>query len=371
MSKQSKMIKTFQDIVKRVPNSVLQKAFSANGLIAGQKADRTLEKTISLIDANKKEDIDSLNKIIKWYFQDYLLHGEKAVFFYEINEEESIELIKYFKKFTVEDSVFIDNYPLCVPDSLLSKYIEESALVETRGYDSGVALIFSSVRKYTNQSELPKKFLTAEALAKYSDASKIFAIENRYRQFFDVVTIFPSGMVEIRIDNPKLDLSKQMPVKERANAFISIVHILEEYVSVALGRRWALPEPYNLLDTVDNIFTKRKEGNVRLINFTTSNSNAKQSKATHRDLNDCCRDDAFVKAGIKEVKTISPYRIHVNWERDGKYFVDLYILGTIYNLDKSKSPLNEAIISRVRSKTDYDFIRNKVLKHFNDEKKTE
>lgn len=355
--------RAFQDITNRAQNSILQKQFRRDShLIAGQTAEKTMEKVADWLDKGAEKDIIALEKVIDWYFEDYFYHGEKATRFYEISSKHTEQLIRQLKHKSKSNK----NFAVCYPLTLDHEHIKakKSKLVEVVPFDDGIAMVFSTVRYYTERVKIKPRQLKKDIRKLYSDVDEFIGDRKRYRQFFDIVVIQPDGKVEIRIDNPLLDGTKHMPAKERSKAFSEIEYAFDKLSNGVISKKRTLPQPLNLIYAVDNIYFKPNEGRVKQINFSTANHSAKKIVASKVDRNACCRSDLFTRAGTKAVtdegEVISPYRIYVNWNKQNSY-PELHILGTSRNLDVSKNPINEAIITKCQTKSDYDFIREKVL----------
>ena len=358
--------KAFWDITNRVSNSVIQKRFrSLGGLTAGQSAIKTRDKISDIVQQNKPKDIAILHDVINWYLNDYFFHGEKGVHIYDAEPEIVTAIIESLKQITIPESPYQLHFPWTVPHNDFDETSSQSHLVKITEYDDGLAVIFSTTRYYTERVVISKNHLKEDLQDNYSDVLEFVGDRKKYRQFFDMLIIKPDGHIEMRIDNPVLDGSKQMPYPERKKAFSEVAYAFNELISTGTGLTWTLPIPANLIYTIDILYRKKLEGQVRQINFTTDDSGSKEIKVNASDKNACCRRDLFTKAGTKAVheegQEISPYRIFINWEKELSHFPELQILGTKHNLDVSKNPINEAIISKCLTKSDYDFIRDKVL----------
>lgn len=365
------LLEFFESVLVRIPMSVVQKVFRSKKLTAGQNIDGTLLKIKSYLD-HQPEEVDGdndpedyirlLNEIADWYTSDYLLHGEKAVHFYEVSPSLASKAIDYFDRLDIPESIYQESYPLTVSDSELSKDDTETHLVDVSPHDDGIAVVYSTVRYYTERIDFTEAALNQSARELYSDAQGFHAVRHHYRQFFDVLIIYPDGRLEVRVDNPLMDKNKRLFVIERDKAFKRVKRLFEGALTSYLKSTTRLPAPKNLLGVVDRIYFTEGEGIVRLIKFTTNNSNAKEAKANSRIHDDCCRKDVFTEAGTKAVNgDINPYRIHVKWSVGDEKYIELRLLGTVDNIDIANTPLNEAIITKAFTKTQYEVIREKIL----------
>lgn len=365
----SDLLETFRDIVERVPVSIFQKAFKLQDLTAGQTGRKTLDKVEGILSNQKDKRISKLFKIKDWYLNDYMLHGEKSVYFYKLKKEDAEKIIKFFLEHKISPTVYSKKFPLTVDDEYLSKDDKDTHVVDIRKHgNNAIAIVFSTVRFYTQRINIPKEDIKDDIIAEYDDVEELMGVRHLSRQFFDACVIYPDGSLEIRLDNPKMDNSKQLPPAERRVAFATIIDQFKKMVIKLFDDNWELPQPRSVINVIDNIYFAENEGNVRFLSFTTNNSNAKTAKSNRKRIDDCCRNDVFTQAGTKAVDgDINPYRIHVNWERSNKHYVELQILGTIDNLEVGKYPLNETIITRTLNQSDYEFVREKILKYQSDE----
>ncbi len=352
---------SYKDIIDRVPLSVLQGIFKEHDLLAGRSSEATFEKVEEMLEQGNPTKLASLQRIADWYFNDYMLHGEKAVFFYHIEEAEATNLIDALLNLQLEENIYSTQYPLAIQPEHINKEDLNTYLIRTTSYADGVTLTFSTIRKYTQRINVPRNKLTEDALIEYSNIEEFIAVNRIYRQFFDYVVIYPSGLIELRIDNPVVDNGRPMPVKERQLAFVSIYKKFQQLASELFGRAWVFPEALNLLDKVNELYHST-QGYVRLIAFTTNNSGAKEIKADSKNARDCCRSDAYNQGGTAAVNgDINPYRIHIRWNMGSNHYPELRILGTVHSLERLRHPINEAIIHRTVLKSEYDFVRDLIL----------
>lgn len=358
----------FDNILKRVPLSLLKKVFKQHGLLAGQSVPKTQKKIEQYLEQSK--ELAALKKIMDWYIHDYHFHGEKAVYFYRLQTEEAEKLIQHLQDQPIPESDHARHFPLTIADECLQSMKNEVHLVNIQQYGTGIAITYSTIKQYTNRLNLsPDTALTEEVLESYQNIETIQIEQAIYRQFFDIIIVHKDGLVELRIDNPRMDKGKQLLTKDRYNAFQNLIDKVKKHGKQALGKQWRLPPPINLLSVINKIYFNKQEGNIRYIRFTTNNGNVKESKASVGKTTDCCRQDTYTKAGTKAVNNcINPFRLQVQWSRMkpeslGKHEIELQILGTVNHLNFGKNPLNEAIISRVMNQFDYEFIRGKILSY--------
>lgn len=359
----------FSDITRRVPNSVISSRFVREGnIIAGRSAEKTLTKVEEIIEKGEPNQLLSLYNVAGWYINDFRLHGEKATYFYEIDETIAEEIICIFSNKTLQANIFSDAYPttLRIEDEALdNEVLRKYQLMAVEDYDDGLALTLSTFRFYTEQVELRPDDLLPPLRERYSDIEKFVGTKKRFSQFFDIVVIWPDGRVELRVDNPQKDGLKPLPFKERKEAIKKLTIEFNTLVSEALDHRWELPDPFNLIHVVDNIYREQTEGYVRELCFITTNSNSKSSKANWKDKDDCCREDVFIKAGTAGVNgNIFPYRLMVSWPHHQEIYPHLQIFGTVHCVDSGNKVICEAIIKNCQTQADYQYVRDKVLKYY-------
>ncbi len=351
----------FSEIIERVPLSILQHIFKRNNLIAGRSSSATLEKVSSFFQEGNFKKINSLKSIVHWYLNDFMLHGEKSLYLFRLDKEKCAELFSLLGKLEEKQHEFTSNFPFSLRNHDLKKQLDNVVLSNIDKSDNKIILIYCSARYFTSRIKMPKSTLKEEFLDQYKDVSEILAINHKYRQFFDLIVIHKNGLVEFRIDNPKLDNSNHIPSNERISAFNKLRNEFENNVSNIKGRKWVICDPVNLFPLIDKIYLDRKEGVVRNLSFTTNNGGSKNLCANAKNANDCCRKDAYHIGGSETVNhALNPYRINIAWNR-GDTRPELYFPGTIYHLDGVGVELNEAILTKIENKEDYDSIINKIL----------
>lgn len=376
----SKLPLLFLDIVNRVPLKTLQNFFKkiaeSKGVdfSAGNSSRETYSKLEDYVRLNDQQINEVINMITEWYINDHLLNGEKVVHFYDIGSEVASSLCNLLEGAEPDDSPYTTSFPLTHPiTERLSPEIEEQLyIVNISDYEEGAkALIISAIRHYSERLKLDENVLSENARELYADVLRSSAdtevsVTTKHRsQMFDVIVIHPNGLLELRVDNPRMsEDGKPMPVRERQEAFVQTRKRFETYVSSLIGNSWTLGEPYNLISVIDSMYQDHSEGIIRLLGFTTNNSGAKEIKANYKDPKDCCRSDAYHEGGLQAVHNlINPYRLHITW---GAALAqgELRIPGTIYCLERENYPCNEAIITRTFSYADYVFIRERILDHY-------
>lgn len=359
----SLLIDSFSEILDRVPLSIVQKKFRDKDLRAGRNAKDTLVKIQKIIGKKNEKNIESLQAIANWYFSDYLLHGEKSLYLFRLEQDLPHELFSLASKFNPEGHIFTDTFPFSLKKEQLQDVIDDIVLAAITKQEDKILITYCSIRYFTNKIIIPKSKLKESALEEYKNAEEITATSHQFRQFFDLIIIHKNGLVEIRIDNPKMDNSKQIPVKERMQAFLKVLRAFEASLSTIKGSTFVLPEPLNFFPMIDTLYLAKGEGAVRLLSFVTANGNAKQNKADPKRPQDCCRRDTYHEGGAEKVKhDLTPYRLHLAWNRTFSR-PQVHLLGTVNHLNKPDRPLNEAIITRVEGKEDYESVFSKLLSY--------
>lgn len=376
----SKLPLLFLDMVNRVPLKTLQNFFKKIAeskcvdFSAGNSSRETYAKLEDYVRLNDQKINEVINTIIQWYVTDHLLNGEKVVHFYNIGSEHALALCTALETAAPEASPYTTSFPITHPISeRLGPEVEgQLYVVNISDYEDGAkALIVSAIRHYSARLKLDENVLSDEAKELYADlirgsADTEVSLTTKHRsQMFDVIVIHTNGLLELRIDNPRMsEDGKPMPIRERQEAFVQTRKHFESYVSSLIGQAWTLGEPYNLIPVIDSMYQDNSEGVIRLLGFTTNNSGAKEIKANYKDATDCCRADTYHDGGLKAVHNlINPYRLHITWGA-GVAQGELRIPGTIYCLERENYPCNEAIITRTFSYQDYAFIRDRILDHY-------
>lgn len=360
--------KAFPEIVRRVPIPILQRKFRKYGLFAGRNSIDTLEKVNKILDEKKsrsnKKNRKALKRIVKWYFEDYLLHGEKSVYLFKLeNKKEAKNIYELAKKFELDEHDFTNKYPFSLSESKLKKFSDQIVLVKVDEDSDQINITFCTSRYYINKVDIPKSYLKNKVLDRFDKTEEIIAVNYEYRQFFDSIIIHKNGLVEMRIDNPRMVDSKQIPVQERYHAFDQVLKAFESKISGLLDKTWILPEPLNLFPLIDKIYLKEGEGALRLLAFTTNNGGVKTITADGKNRKDCCRKDTYHKAGSKKINhDLNPYRLIIAWNKANSR-PELFLLGTHRHLEIANKPLNEAIITRAEGKKDYDEVLSKLLSY--------
>lgn len=353
------------DLADRVPTRTTQAIFERFGLCAGVNSVSTKEKITSLFLANNESEISSLESIADWYQSDFLFHGEKAVYFYRLDESLIGSLFTYFDGIEIESNNHSEAYPCTINDDL-SCQGDRLFLVDSQEDEGVLLLTFSSVKFQKELIELPLSVIRDDVISEYSNLEGGCQITSfRYRQFFDVVAIHRSGLVELRLDNPKMTSpTRTISAKDRLVSLSKLKIAFESHVSECCfeGRDWYLPDPLNLAPAIRNLYFSSEEGTVRLVKFTTNTGGSKELRATE-DISDCCRTDDYNVGGTQAVGgLVNPYRVHVRWVLRPRGYIQLDLDGSIQILSERKGlPHHEALIHKSLVKSDYILVRNKLL----------
>lgn len=368
----SSLIDSFSELLNRVPLSIIQKKFREFNLSAGRNTTDTLAKIRKMKKENDEDTIKILHKIIEWYFSDYFYHGERTLYLFQIDNNflKNLNLgsIKSLSnRLKPRDHIFTHNFPISLDEESLKKVIDDIVLAHTETNHDATYLTYCSCRYFTNKVVIPKSELKEAAQEEYKNAEEITAVSHQFRQFFDLVVIHNNGLIEMRIDNPKMDNSKQIPVKERIDAFSKLLRAYEADLTKLSNKTITLPDPINLFPIIDDIYLKKGEGTVRALYFTTNNGGAKKLVADATNENDCCRNDTYHEGGSEKVNyDLNPYRIKLLWSNPVSK-PQLHLLGTVRHLENKDIQLNEAIITRSERKSDYDNILSKLLSYIKTE----
>lgn len=352
------------DLADRVPTRTTQAIFERFQLRAGVDSVATKDKISDLLATNNASDIEKLESIAAWYKSDFLFHGEKAVYFYEIDEVIVDSIYTYFDSAEIELNNHSIAYPCTISDDI-SLEEDQLTLVDSQQDEGVLLLTFSSIKHQKELIELPLSAIRDDVISEYSNLEECQVTSFRYRQSFDVVAVHRSGLVELRLDNPKMTRpTRTVSSKDRLVALAKLKLALEERISEAFnnGETWYLPDPLNLAPAIRNIYFSSEEGAVRLVKFTTNTGGSKELRATD-DASDCCRVDDYNIGGTEAVGgLINPYRIHVRWVLRERGYVQLDLDGSIHTLTERKGlPHHEALIHKALLKSDYIIVRNKLL----------
>ena len=355
---------TLFNLADRVPTRTTQAIFERFRLRAGVDSLATKDKVQEYIASSDAIVLESLESLASWYKSDFLFHGEKAVYFYQLEESLVETIYSHINDLEIEDNRHSRAYP-CTIDGDISLLGNELNLVDHQEDEGVLLLTFSSIKHQKELIELPLSAIRDDVISEYSNLEECQVTSFRYRQFFDVVAIHRSGLVELRLDNPKMTRpTRTISSKDRLVALAKLKLALEGCISMACnnGENWYLPDPLNLAPAIRNIYFSSDEGAVRLVKFTTNTGGSKELRATD-DISDCCRTDDYNVGGTQAVGgLINPYRIHVRWLMRERGYVQLDLDGSIHTLTERRGlPHHEALIHKALMKSDYIRVRNKLL----------
>lgn len=334
-----------------MPWSVSHSVFS--DLELGRRAnwDKTLAHA-ETGDASYEEKTEDLLDALT----EHLLCGEKLVRFYEVEKEKIKNFRKKAENLQVDDNIFSDNFPILVPENELNGPVPNLSVSAIHKNEEGIAIILSSKRyTYSRQKFLKDQFedLPPE-LSKYNE---FIGVSYKRYEAFDVLWIpNNSSVIEIRADYPE---------GKEATQVVYAINQAEIFFSKKFGEDY-FQNKINFFPAIDSLYKSRDDGKVIELGFMVSGAAQKLEKS-RRD-GTCCRVEAYHLSGIQGLELpIAVYRIVVMWKRphnSNSYSrPEVGIHGRSTQTAEPSPYLTEIAISRCGSLEDYNFVRDRILRH--------
>lgn len=340
---------------RRVPWQVGQRILAENDIPRSMGWDRT----VNSFEKNALSEDQEI--LVSNAMREHILCGEKLVQFFPTASEDMSALRTIALSLEIPTSEFRDAYPSLLSEDSLKLAPNTPTLVARENNDDGIGLVFASVRVITVREEVHLNDLGEKTPEALSGFDEIVGVKNVRLQALDIVWIpHEGGHVDTRIDYPK-------------GMHSDVAHVaaerLREAFNAAVGYE-ALTIPDNLFPLINRIYRDPEEGHVVELGFGTTTKSVKDEKMRGR--NSDLRKEPYHIGGKDNLETdIEPFRISVSWDRSIAPKItstpELSIHGNS-RIGLSDNPMvTAAIIRRCMGLADFEYVRDRINKHLNQE----
>jgi len=309
------------------------------GIQTSRGWDRSIPSEVS------EEDKDKLIA----HLQQHQVAGEKALQFFRLSRQQKQAIEEVASSRRAPASAFKEAYPLPVSNSEMAKLEPDDPSMVTRlSTNQGIALIFASLRTFTERIKVPSSDLKESRRGEYEE---VIGIRRRKVRAFDALWIPRQGnYVCSAVDFP-FDAPQDFP--ESGQAY------MRKQISTMLG---SVVEPTNFWKAVDGLYRSR-DGRVVELGFATDNAGVKHLKS--RSGGRCIRQDLYHRGGSAAVHDeITPFRISVQWDlagvRDNPARLELALHGVSRMLYEPKSHIGTAVLRGGFSSSHIAFVLEKL-----------
>lgn len=335
-----KLIEAFQE---RAPWYVAKRVLQRHQVPIGHGWENTIEAATGY---KGSADVDGLVTA----YLDHICSGEKSVRFYDLGTANVDSLRLQYQNF--KNAPFL---PLPLSGHQLQKaQLCDPTLVYVHQTPTGIAAIYSSVRKKDERQRLSVQSLPKAAQQAIGDFEEIIGIHSRKVQAYDVVWVPNNGkIIEVRADF--LGNETQETVTNAHQKIYADVHVKS-------GSK-ALIAPVDLFPAIKPIYDNSNEGIVIELAFATSTGSTKHEKM--RDKDACLRKEVYhVNGKAALAADIEPYRIGVRWvltDQHGEFSSPELFLDGRATMAASTSPgLFSATIRKCSDSLEYSEIKQKL-----------
>ncbi|MDP2561410.1 hypothetical protein [Psychrobium sp. 1_MG-2023] len=337
VSEKSKLLAS--SFIERMAWEQCQKILKTFKFSTGLGAQKTLVKLENDFD-HSEVIAQKFLSVIEPLHRDMLRSGDKTIMVFNVGAETLSKVKERISKVSVKVSPESEAFPCSLHQNSLTDVTTDIKLVSQEKIDDKSIYYFSTKRSITVKKELtPSMFdfddSVATALSKYS---KITAISEQPRQYFDVVVLDEKlKTVELR-----LDIAHAVSAKDISKLFMELKGAFLDLIGnpKSLG---LFSDPINFFPMINKTY-ENKAIRICEISFTTEDGYVHHE----RDRN-TMSDDGTIKGdvrlgkfhigGIEKCSDINLYRISSRWPKafeqvDVKFDVEVSLNSTFRELSK-------------------------------------
>jgi hypothetical protein len=340
---------------ERMPWTIARRILEENKIVRSQGWDRTKQLLLEGDGAAPEKTEELLDDLIE-----HTLCGEKLVRFYELTNDEMSAFRASAAGMLVPESPAKDRYPLSLDEAELRVTSLGHTLVARHQFESGLALVFSTVRVVVMREQLDSTSFPLGSEDILSQYDEIVGLKNRRVQGMDVVWIPADGtLVELRADYPK-------------NIPLSAIEQGQLSIKLELGRMLGvdyLHSSVNIFPVIGKMYHNPDEGIVVEFAFGTATASTKHEKMRRGSLS--LRDEDYHKGGIAALDDpISPFKLSIEWERKlGNDAVSKPELGLYSNAREGSAGVGlliDAVVRNCMGMDDFEFVRSRMQFYLSD-----
>ncbi|NEK17456.1 hypothetical protein [Rhizobium leguminosarum] len=284
-----------------MPWTIARRILEENKVARSQGWERTKQALLEGDGAVPEKTEELLSDLVE-----HTICGEKLLRFYELTDDQIIAFRETANVLAIPESSAASRYPLSLDETELKSTPIGHTLVARHKFESGLALVFSTVRVVVIREELEASLFPLETADVFSQYDEIVGLKNRRVQNMDVVWIPTTGnLVEVRADYPK-----NLPFSSIEQGQLSIKFELGKMLGVDY-----LHSSVNLFPLIGKMYENPDEGLVVEFAFGTTTASTKHEKMRRGSLS--LRDESYHKGGIAALEgtPISPFKLSIEWER--------------------------------------------------------
>jgi hypothetical protein len=344
---------------KRVPWLTMRAILKMCELPSGRGWEDTIKKLNQ--ESSKNDNFADNFNVLRDYYCNHLLTGEKALKLFEISREQIDEAIIKIEDYEIPENIFHETYPFPLSDERLAEVDSLPELVKVNNSDDQISVVFCTKRFFTERTEINPEDLGDQAKIDLGIYDELVGIRRYNYQFFDTVILYKDkNLVEVRIDiSPG-----GMPNQERSRAFSEIISKFNFLVKEETGINEMLKNNVNLFPLIDRLY-ESSEGKVGELAFTTDEGSIKSEKMRRGKVD--LRGELYHKAGRQAVDHITAYRLAILWRfqlsQEVETHPELLLPGQSHILSRLIQNLDEVIITKCSGLKDYNFVLEKIIKY--------
>jgi hypothetical protein len=359
-------IEILRELQKRIPWSSMKTILQSNNISFGNGWDATIGKISESILSEPNEEIRVKN-ILSDYFEKHILCSEKAVSFYQVDNNELATLCESIRNTNIDSDVFGRTYPFPLSSLQLKESAGTMEITRCSLSNTQLKVVICSSRYYEASVQLELGDLTNEAIEEHSlqGFSEIVAKKKLIRQFYDIISIdLNTGLMQLR-----MDYGLGVSPREFLKATKQVKDIFSLYFGKILRVAPKIDGPINLFPLVSTLYDNATEARVCELGFTTNSGSVKLEKMRRQPID--LRSEAYHCGGKEAVDgQLSIYRIALTWIlRDGQVDEsqpELLLAGRLKCLSDPTDFLKNAIFSKILDERDYNFLIDEIVSHLND-----
>lgn len=315
-------------------------------------------------DDHSKEQIERLFD----YYKDHILYGDKIVQFYQdIDISFLKQLQDKLKNYKIPDNFMSRLWPNTLSSDMLFIHRKDDVprLANISSEADRTHLIFSSVRTVNVQALFSPTIFGENRPDFINEYDEFIGIKPIPRQCFDVITIYNSGEIEIKVDYFKGD-NKLIGTKTYNDAKNSLLDSLNDIVSIVMPEPIPWPAPTNFYNALHNLV--ENDHSIIIAKIGQSDNQACNASFSRRKRSSDVRDATVFQAGNDGLrnkgdspKTHGIRARHHMQLGDTEYFPELIIESTP-TIHQEQTPLVcNAIIAYNTGRKDFLELRSKLL----------